>query len=39
MDRIRRDMLQLREANGIYIAHENWRYVFNYLFSKEFVII
>ena len=25
MDRIRRDMLQLREANGLYIAHDNWR--------------
>ena len=26
MDRIRRDMLQLREANGLYIAHDNYRY-------------
>ena len=38
MDRIRRDMLQLRDINGIYIAHENYRYMLDKMLENEELI-
>ena len=35
MDRIWKDMLQLREMNGIYIAHDNYRHMMDKMVENE----